>query len=509
VKESSSAISVARGASYLLIQNIASTIISIAAFALIARLITQAEMGVLATLTLTAGACQLIASLGLPSAATKFIAEYMGKDDRQTASSVFYQILRVSLTLSVALALLCFIFSNIISLYLLKTRAYTKLFQVLTFDIVLTAGILPCLTQSLLGLQKIREIATFNITSLAIRQTLIVSLLFSGYGLTGLVIAWCISDLVNCTLGTSLILKTLGSPTSSFSLRHLLKFSSPLFVSGIATFSYDWFDRVLLLAFVSLNQLGVYNVALTAFGVLAGIPGAISTALFPKYSEIHGREGTKAVENAIHTASRYVCYITIPLALGLLATANPAISLLAGEAYTTASQPLAILSLFFAASCVSAALSGLFLILEQTPIASGLTIINVIAGITFTVLFLPIFGITGAAIARGIAMLLGLALSVSFLKKRINLKLDREALGKSLIAGLAMAAAVSLVEYVWYSKYLLPLYALTGGLTYLTMLRVLHAATKTDIQLIQQYLGKRLKPLTKPIGTFLLGKEQY
>jgi len=210
-----------------------------------------------------------------------------------------------------------------------------------------------------------------------------------------------------------------------------------------------------------------------------------------------------------NSSAIYVARGARALAIGLLATANPGISLLAGETYTTASQPLAILSLFFAASCVSAALSGLFLILEQTPIASGLTIINVIAGITFTVLFLPIFGITGAAIARGIAMLLGLALSVSFLKKRINLKLDREALGKSLIAGLAMAAAVSLVEYVWYSKYLLPLYALTGGLTYLTMLRVLHAATKTDIQLIQQYLGKRLKPLTKPIGTFLLGKEQY
>jgi len=40
---------------------------------------------------------------------------------------------------------------------------------------------------------------------------------------------------------------------------------------------------------------------------------------------------------------------------------------------------------------------------------------------------------------------------------------------------------------------------------YLTMLRALHAARKTDIQLIQQYLGKRLEPLTNPIG-FLLAK---
>jgi len=506
MRENSSAVYVARGASYLFIQNIASTIILIAAFALIARLITQAEMGILATLTLIVGVCQLIASLGLPSAATKFIPEYMGKDDHQTASSVFYQILKVSLTLSVTLASLCFVFSDSISLYLFKTTAHGRLFKVLAFDIV-AAGVLPCLSNSLLGLQRFRDVATFNITSLAIRKTLTVFLLLSGHGLFGLVVAWCISDFVNCSLGISIILRSLGPSPSSFSLTRLLKFSSPLFLSGIASFAYGWFDRVLLLAFVSLSQLGVYNVALTAFGVLAGIPGAISTALFPKYSEIHGREGTKAVENAIHTASRYVCYITMPLALGLLATATPAISLLAGEAYTTASQPLAILSLFFAASCVSAALSGLFLILEETVIASGLTIINVATGITLGALLLPTFGIVGASIARGIAMLLGLALSLWFLKKKINLTFDREALWKSFTAGLAMTGAVSLVQHVWYSKYLLPLYALTGGLTYLIMLRALQAATKTDIQLIQQYLGKRLEFLINPIGSFLLSKK--
>jgi len=63
--ENSSAIYVARGASYLFIQNIASTIILITAFALIARLIIQAEMGILATLTLVLGICQLTTNLGL------------------------------------------------------------------------------------------------------------------------------------------------------------------------------------------------------------------------------------------------------------------------------------------------------------------------------------------------------------------------------------------------------------------------------------------------------------
>lgn len=508
MRENSSAVYVARGASYLAIQNMATTSILIVAFALIARLISQAEMGILATLTLVVGICQLIANLGLPNTATKFIAEHMGKNDHRNASSIFYQTLKVSLSLSVALALFCFIFADSISLHLLRTTAYARLFQVLALDIVFAAGIFPVLTNSLLGLQKIREIATFNIISLAMRQIFIVSLLLSGYGIFGIVVAWCVSDFVNCTLGTSVILRSIGPPTSSFSLTRLLKFSSPLFLGEIASFAYGWFDRVQLLVLVSLSQLGVYNVVISAFGVLVGIQGAISTALFPKYSEIFGREGIQAVENAIHVASRYVCYIIIPLALGLLVTARPAISLLAGQAYTTGSHPLAILSLFFAVACIGAALSGLFIVFEQTLIASSLTIVNVIIGMTLAVLLLPQFGIAGVAIARGTAMLLSLALSIWFLKKKINLAFDREALWKSLTAGLVMAAAVGILEFLWYNNYLLPLYILVGGLTYLIMLRVLHAARKADIQLIKQYLGKRLEFLTNPIGSFLLSKEQ-
>jgi len=505
IRENSSAIHVAQGASYLLIQNTVSITISIISFAIIARLITQAEMGVLAVLMLIVGICQLIANLGLPSAATKFISQCVGKNDHESAASVSYQILRVSLTISVALAIFCFILSDSVSLYLFKTLTYAILFKALAFDIILIAGIFPCVNNSLLGLQKFREVSIINIISKAMKQTLIVSLLLLGYGLFGVLVAWCISDIINCSLGTTVIIKSFGFQTSRFSLKRLIKFSSPLFLGEIVGFSYEWFDRVLLLAFVSLNELGVYNVALTAFSILAGIPGAISTALFPKYSEIHSREGIQAVENAIFTASRYICYITVPLVLGLLATAIPAISLFAGEAYAAGSKPLMILSLFLAASCIGSALSGIFLILEETPIASVLTIINILIGGTFGALLLPTFGIVGASIARGIAMLLGLALSIWFLKKKIKLVFDQEALCKSLIAGLAMVGVVTLVEYVWYSKYLLPLYVLTGGLAYLIMLRVLHATRKTDIQLIQQYLGKRLERLTNPISSFLLG----
>jgi O-antigen/teichoic acid export membrane protein len=464
-------------------------------------------MGILAALTLTVGLCSTIVGLGLPSVATKFIAENMGKGDRQSATEAFYQIFRLNLIVSVAVAFLCFFFSDAISLLLLKTSIYGGLFRVLALDVV-PSGVFPSLYASLVGLQKIREAAIFNLIKLIIRQTLFVLLLLLGFGLFGLVVAWIIGDIVNVILYIVVIFKFLSSPSFNFSLKRLLKFSYPLYFSNLVSFTYGWFDRILLLAFLPLSTLGIYDVTFRAFGVLTSITLSISTALFPKYSELHGRNGIKSVENAIPIASRYICYIAMPLAFGLLAVAQPAITLFAGESYAAGSQPLMILSFFFAIVCLQTAFSGILLVLEETLVVSGLTMANVVIGIILGVSLLPQFGIIGASIARGITMLAGLLILIWILRKKINLKLDREAFTKGLLSSITMAILIGGVEYFWYNIYLLPLYLVIGTLAYLGMLRILKASKDKDIQLLRLYLGKRFGFLMKPIEFFLAIREK-
>jgi len=65
-------------------------------------------------------------------------------------------------------------------------------------------------------------------------------------------------------------------------------------------------------------------------------------------------------------------------------------------------------------------------------------------------------------------------------------------ISKSLVAGIVMAAVVLMVEVLFYNKFLLPVYALLGGIAYLGMLRLLRVAREEDINLIRKYLGHRL-----------------
>lgn len=503
MSEKNTAVQVAKGASYLLVQNLGTAFLQIVAFYIIARLIVPADMGILAAMTLVVTLSSVLVDLGLAQTATKFVAEYRGKNDLKTARSIFYQILRTSLILSVGSSLLCFASAEAISLLLLKSSDYTILFILLAFDL-LPSGIFACLYRTLIGLQKIREAAVFNLLfRQIIKQAIFVSLLLLNFGLLGLVVAWLIADGITIFLYLGLILKSLGSPNFDFSLKQLLKFSYPLYISNVIGFSYSWFDRAIMLAFLTLSTLGIYDVVLRAFGVLNGITMSISTALFAKYSELHGKDGIGAVEKAIPAASRYVCLIAMPLAFGLSALGTPAITLFAGESYASGSQPLVILSLFFAVTCIQTALSGILLIIEETRIVTGLTVVNVVIGFISAIALIPSFGIVGASLARGLTMFSSLLLAIWIIQKKIDVSFDKEAFWKSLFSSVVMFVTLTSVGYFWSNTSLLPVYMVLGLLIYLGMLRILRTAREEDITLLKSYLGKRFNFLAKPIEVLL------
>jgi O-antigen/teichoic acid export membrane protein len=499
------AVHVARGAFFLFIQSLVTGIVGAVGFGIIARLMTRTEMGVYVTLNLVFALVQIGASFALPNAAVKFIAELRGQNDRKGAAGVAFQILRFTLVASIISGSLAFFFSTQICYLLTKTTGYVEVFKILALDLVF-AGVLPSLNGIMVGLQKMRELAGLNIVAYTISKVLSIAFLLANLGLWGVVLGSLIGDLSGFLLFSGYMLKSFGMPSFSFSLRRILGFSWPIYLSSWVGFGYNWFDRALLLAYVPLADVGVYNVAVTAFGVMASIPSAISTALFPRYSELQGRDGMYSMEKAVRTASRYVSYVVVPLAVGLAAAASPAISLFAGRAYEMGALPLAILSLFGAATCVGAALSDIFSIAERTKVSALLTFIGVSISVFLGFLLVPSTGALGAAILRGVAMVLGLALMLAVLKRMrlFAVGFDFEALWKSWVASSVMAVAVLGFQFILYNKYLLPLYILAGGVVYLVLLRFLKAVRAYDVHLVSAFVGGRWAPLIEWAGARLI-----
>jgi O-antigen/teichoic acid export membrane protein len=498
--ERTQAVEVARGVSYLWMQIFATNLTGVVGFAFLARLISTNQMGMLAILSLILSLAQLIAPLALPNAITRFVAEELARGRRPNAADVIYQSTVISVALAAMIAVACFLFSSRISAAL-STKP--MVFQLLAVDIFVTAGVNQTLGNGLLGAQRFRGYSVIGVAYGVVRQTLILILLFLFHDFLWLVVAWVMSDLFYFVMMVVALSRFLGPPTLHFDPRHLLRFSLPLMPGNAISFAYGWYDRALLVPYVSLTELGVYNVTFTAFGIVSGIPGGIATVLYPAYAKIQTVKGQTGLQDAIYVASRYVSFISVPLALGLLATAKPALSLFAGEPYEPGSTALQIITLFFALTVLGNAFGNIFLLLGKTTSASVTTALSVVASLAAALILLPSFGISGAAASRGVGMLVGFVLTLALVRREMRLSFDLEAFWKSLVAGAGMVIAVWLAQYVAYSRYFLPCYIMVGGLAYFAGLRLLRAIHPSDIQLVRQFLGKRYDPLVNLLSKLL------
>jgi O-antigen/teichoic acid export membrane protein len=511
LKPTRPAVAVARGASYLIVYNFASIVISIVAFAFIARLISQEEMGGLAVLMLITAGTQLLSSLGLGSTATKFVSSLEATSEYDKMRAAGYECIIINLATTSIIASSVYFSADALASSLLGSMSRAGLIRLLLPEIC-AVGIRNPLSNILYGLKKFREISITNVVAFALRQGLVVAFLGLGLGLSGIVIGWGIGDSFNSLVLGLYTRRFLGPPNLGFGFGKLLKFSAPLFLEDAASYAWTWFDRALLLPLVSLAQLGSYNVAVTAYGLLNSTPSVLSGTLFPYYSHFHpdGSQVSQAIDlgNAVRTASRYVSFLAIPLSVGLGVVSLPAVTLLAGSAYADAAYPLVILSFSLALSCYTYALSSIFVVLGKPVTSAGITIASVLIPIFIGILVIPYLGIPGASIARGLSLAISLIFSILVLRKFLKVRFDMQAYGHAWIASLIMAVAVLVAEELFYNKYLLPVYVAIGAVVFIAVLRLLHAVKPEDLELISDFLGPRMGVITRILQKILAVKAE-
>lgn len=498
-----SAVRVARGASYFMIQNFTISAAQIVSFAILARLITTSEMGILAVLNLVNAACLTFGTVSLQQAATRFVAEAHAKGETG-AAAVFYQSLRATFILAGLTGGGVFLASGLLAVRLVGALSYAIYFQVLALDIVIFTGLNPVLLSTMVGLQKFREAAGIGILGALIRQALIIALILVLRSFLGLAIAWVLSDLVLASAYGVYLFRYLGAPRFDFPLRKLVDYSWPLLASSGVSYVYSYFDSAVLLALVPLATLGVYNATLQAFNALYGVSNAITTTLFPAYSALQNVKQRESSSGAIRLASRYVCLTVVPLTLGLFATAKPALSLFVGRAYVTGSNPLMILTGTFAVTAIGIVLAPMLLARAHTRASSAITAASVVLSIATALLLVPNYGMVGASTARALGMIASTALTILFLRSRMSLQLDIAMMVKTITASVVMSVVVLAVQIPLYSPYLLPLYIVIGAVTYLTALRLLKAVKEEDIDLIRRYFGHRFSFAPRILSRILL-----
>ncbi|MCD6488219.1 MAG: polysaccharide biosynthesis protein [Desulfurococcales archaeon] len=491
---------VAWGSIYLSLRTVLTTVIGVLGFSVMARYISQSDMGVYTALTLLASSVQLISGFGFPSAIVKFVSELIGRGEDYSPYVLSALTLRFALTL--ALSLILIIFSGNLSQFLFKSYIYTDLIILVLIDSIITS-ISTILNNFLWGYGSLAFISIVGVASTLIRWSTILIFLLNDYGLTGVIYGWLMGDISTLTLLTLKSIHHLSFSREVYSnfrpaLKRLIQFSWPLYISSIISYLYNSYDKFLVLAYLPLSDLGVYNVAYTAFSILVSLASSIGASLYPYYGRLYGADDHKTISLSISHSSKYVMLLLSPLILGLASTSKPIITLFAGPNYTNAWTILSILSIFGLVYSISPAFTGLLLIYNKTK---TILIIN-LASILISLTLLPstkLFGLNALAIVKGSSILISFTLTLTTLSKIIKIELEKQTLTKILTASTIMALTVTTIQQFTYNPILLPIYILIGGATYLTLIKLFKIIDKNDLLLLKQIIGEKYTKLIEKI----------
>lgn len=437
-----------KGAIYVAIQSVSQFAIGLLYYSLLARSLTEAEIGIISTLSFISSIYIVFAHLSLPIAATKHISEFMGKNDAESASSVAKRTIKLVMQISILILVGIYV-----TLPFIEIDQSIKLLIMISCATGFFATIKTTYLEMLRGLQMFRKYS-ITITLAIIANRLIgIALILFNFNILGVVTGWLIGEVIGVILVTSFYHGTLPKTEKSYSSRQLLTFSIPLFFTTlIGTFS-TWADRIIFLALTSdLEKLGIYDFAIRGSHTLALIWITLSVITLPAFSELFSQTNKRGLSEAIAKTIRYLAFIIFPAAFGLATISKTAMALLYGWQYALGNLLLSILATFSIFSAFGAIVGSALQSMGETRVFIKITLATLLTNLLISITLIPILNVLGSTIAQAATMVVGFTYAFYELRKRIKIKIDKDVLWKTLLASSIMIIPLFFIRLLLFRR---------------------------------------------------------
>jgi stage V sporulation protein B len=456
--------------------------------------LTPQELGYFSILIFISNAASL-SLFNLPLALTKFISQKLGRKETEEASSIFKTGKKILLILNSCGLLVIILISSPLSVYFWGILDYNILIILIGLE-AFFINLINTYNSGLKALGLFNKIALSILIYIITSRAIAVSLAFLGFGLTGVVTGFLIGSIFGAITAIISITGNFIKTEKNYSIRPLITFSFPLFLSALATIIITQVDVIVIASLTSAYELvGVYSVILKSLLALNIVWQPILITIFPLLSSQFGLKKSESISQIIKTTSRYISYSTIPCCLILIIIGPTVLDVFYGSEYISGASALSILA-------ISTILFSFINLLTTTLAALGYTkdILKVnltiaILSLLFLFFFIPFFDIIGAAISKLISYTLSLILLVYSAQKFVKIQLDIEAIWKSIFASFFTLPFLFMVEKILNGFpvfYLLVIDLLIAFLIYFVILYLLKALNRKDFDLLRQAFPKFL-----------------
>jgi O-antigen/teichoic acid export membrane protein len=227
--------------------------------------------------------------------------------------------------------------------------------------------------------------------------------------------------------------------------KELLLFSYPLmFVTILGTLMH-WMDIMMLGYFTDTTTVGLYHPATRTAGLLRTVLMAFLGIFGPMMSEYHRKGDYKEMSRLYKLVVRWITSVSLPLAIIMILYSKKVMLLFGGD-YVSSADALSILTVAAFIQSWNAS-SGQTLTMAGFPRVNMINSVIVLSlNIVLNYIWIPRFGISGAAYATLSSMALLAVIRIIEVKKIIKIHPFGIKMLKPVIAGSIMAVILYFIK---------------------------------------------------------------
>lgn len=503
-----------KGGAMIFFSNILSTLIAAVGAIIVIRLLSPTEYGLYTIAGIPASMLLLFGDWGLNSALTKFIAQYRAEGKEQNVALILRCGLVLKLGFGIILTSLTFLLSDFLAVYVLQKPEASLLVKVSCL-MVLGTQLYNTSWSTFLGFETMKYNAFMQVLFAILKALLAPLLVLLGFGALGAVAGLGLGFLA-AGLGGVLIIffalysslrKTSSEGSMGFmeTMRMMLRYGFPLAVIGIIGGFGGQLYSFLMARYSSTFSVGNYGVASTFLVFVGFITFPVGNVLFPMFSKMSGSERREGLEVAFRASVRYVSFLMLPAAVGVMAVSQPLIGVLFGGEYSLAPLFLMLLSVG-SLYCGLGSLSMDSLLASQgkTWIICRNSLLTMVVGLPLSFILIPRFGVLGFIVNSLITQAVSTILYVYSVQRLFKYKMWIGQSIRTYVAAFTMGGlvwATLIVLRLWVGIYsdaiLLGVGCLVGFFSYLLLLPLIGAIERADLESLDDVF--EMFGLLKPI----------
>jgi len=448
---------------------------------IITKLIGAESYGIWSQLLITLSLLVPTVTLGLPYTLVRFLP---GEKNKREIQDAIWSALAIVLATSLIIALAIFLFSDNISEFFGGEKILVELLSL--------AIIFECLNQVFLNsfraFQQIKKYSFFIIFQNLGEILLVAGTIFLGYNLSGAVLSLFIIRFINFLIMGFYITKEIKIKIPEFlKIKEYLRFGLPNVPGNISAWIIQSSDRYLIGFYLGTIFVGYYAPAYIIGSSINFITTPITFILPVILSKLYDENRISEVKNYLKYCLKYFLMVGIPFAFGISALSVQLLATFSTSEIADKSHNIIPLV------ATSALLFGIYGIIiqtislkKETKIAGLIWTASAFVNIGLNLIFIPRFGIMGAAITTFIAYGMALVMAYCYSFQKFRFDIDWQSISKSVLASAIMTSFVIWINPVGLFK--ITIVIILSICIYIFLIFLFRGFSNTEIEILKKLL---------------------